>query len=349
MKALLLAGGKGTRLKPLTNNLPKPMVPILGIPLLKRTIMYLKQFGIDEIILSICYQPTEIFSYFGNGDELGIKISYAIEDIPLGTGGAIKNAEPYIDDTFIVLNSDIVSNLNLSDLLKFHKSKHSIATISLTSVSNPTQYGVVELKDGYILSFKEKPNPNEVTSNMINAGLYIFEPEILKHIPNNIVVSIEKDIYPVLINKGFKLSGYHEPFYWMDIGTPEKYMQVHYDILDNKFSLVNQLNIQTLYGNILQSSNIKIRPTAKIVEPVYLGNNVEIGPKALIGPYAIIGDNVKINSSARIVNSIVWNNVTVGKSTVINNTIIGSNCKIGNTTEICNTIFVEGSEEPVAI
>lgn len=345
MKALLLAGGKGTRLKPLTNNLPKPMVPILGIPLLKRTIMHLKQFGIDEIILSICYQPTEIFSCFGNGDELGIKITYVREDIPLGTGGAIKNAESLINDTFIVLNSDIVSDVNLSDLIKFHKSKKGIATIALTSVPNPTQYGVVELNDGYILSFKEKPQLSEVTSNLINAGIYIFEPQIFKHIPNNMVISIEKDIYPLLINKGFKLSGYHKSFYWMDIGTPEKYLQVHYDILDNKFLSDNQL----YYGNTSPNNDIKIRPTSKIIEPVFLGSNVEIGPKAIIGPYAIIGDNVKINSGARIDNSIVWNNVTVGKSAIIKNTIIGSNCKIGNTTEICDTVFVSGLGEPVAI
>ena len=347
MKALLLAGGKGTRLKPLTNNLPKPMVPILGIPLLKRTLLNLKQYGIDDIILSICYKPTEIFSYFGDGRDLGIKITYVEEDIPLGTGGAIKNAEIYLDDTFLVLNSDIVSDINFGNILKYHKIKHAFATIALTPVPDPTQYGVVELNNGYITSFKEKPKADEVTSNLINAGIYVFEPEIFNEIPDNMVVSIEKDIYPVLIENGNKLAGFCDSFYWMDIGTPEKYMQVHYDILDHKYRVNTPM--QNIFYDVEFSESLSVSAGSKIIQPVSIGKNVNIASNAVVGPYAVIGDNVKIGPGTSISNSIVWNNVTVGKSTSINNTIVGSNCEIGNTKTICDSVFVKGSEEPMAI
>lgn len=345
MKALLLAGGKGTRLKPLTNNLPKPMVPILGEPLLKRTICNLQEFGINEIIISICYQPEEINSYFGDGKDLGIKIRYIQEDIPLGTGGAVKNAQSYLDSTFMVLNSDIVTNINITDLIKHHRTKNGIATIALTSVKDPSQYGVVDIEDGYITAFKEKPRPHEITSNLINAGIYVFEPEIFDLIPDNQIVSIEKDIYPWLILNNMKLAGYFDSYYWIDIGTPEKYMQVHYDIFNNK----DVLHLYGSYGNIFNEKDVQIRPTANIIPPVYIGSNVELGPKTIIGPYTVIGNNVKVCSGSRIVNSIVWDNVVIGKTSSIINTIVGSNCRVGNTTEICNSVFVKDIKEPVAI
>ena len=349
MKALLLAGGKGTRLKPLTNNLPKPMVPILGEPLLKRTLLSLREHGVEEVIISICYQPKHIDTYFGDGKELGIKIRYVKEDIPLGTGGAIKKAQAYLDSTFMVLNSDIVTSINLTDLINYHKSKQCIATIALTTVDDPTKYGVVNLNSGYIDAFKEKPKPDEVTSNLINAGVYVFEPEILSLIPDNQVVSVEKDVFPKLIADKLKISGYHNNYYWMDIGTPEKYIQVHNDIFDNKYLIRNNLHCNKFHGNIFHENNISLRPTARIIGPVFIGNNVEIGAKALIGPYTVISNNVKISSSSRIVNSIVWDNVVVGKSANISNTIIGSNCKINNTTEICDSVFVGDLEAPAAM
>lgn len=349
MKAVLLAGGKGTRLRPLTNTLPKPMVPILGQPLLKWTLLTLRNHGITDVIISLCFQPNEIESYFGDGGTLGLKITYVREDLPLGTGGAIKNAEKFLDDTFIVLNSDIVTDVNISDLISFHKDTKSIATISLTKVDDPTQYGVVELSGNTITAFKEKPGHHEITSNLINAGIYVFEPGILKAIPQNQIVSIERDIFPKLIENKLYLKGYYNSYYWIDIGTPEKYMKVHTDILADKLNIKNTLISDCFYGNILQINNVRVKPTTKILGPVYIGNNVEIGAKTLIGPYSVICDNVKINSGSRIVNSIVWNNVKIGKLTSLSNAIVGSNCKIDNAAQICNSVFVKDAFEPLAI
>ncbi len=349
MKALLLAGGKGTRLKPLTNHLPKPMVPIVGKPLLERTILNLAENGFTEIIISLCYQPREIDTYFGDGSSFGVKIKYVREDIPLGTGGAIRNAEPYIDTTFAVLNSDIVTDINLNELMAYHREMKGIATIALTSVENPTQYGIVELNNGCISMFKEKPKPHEVTSSLINAGIYVFEPEILKYIPADQVVSIERNTFPLLLSSKRKIAGYTGTYYWMDIGTPEKYIQAHNDILSNKALFTKMLKKPLYYGNIFHEFNIKLGIKSRIIGPAYLGNNVDIGAKAVIGPYAVLCDNVKIGSGSRISNSIMWDNVEVGKTTSIANTIIGSYCKIDNTIEICDSIFVNDIAGPEAI
>ena len=202
MKALFLAGGMGTRLKPLTDDLPKPMVPMMVKPLLERNMLKLKECGVDEIILSTCYKPQKIEEYFGDGTKLGLKIHYICEDIPLGTGGAIKNAEEFFDDTFIIFNADILSDINIMDMMKFHKEKCAAVTIAVTQVKNPSAYGVIEYNDKlYAESFTEKPKLSEIKSNYINAGIYIFEPKVLKEIPDSQVVSIERETYPLAIRK----------------------------------------------------------------------------------------------------------------------------------------------------
>ena len=179
MKALFLAGGMGTRLKPLTDDLPKPMVPMMGKPLLERNMLKLKACGVDEVILSICYKPKKIEKYFGDGTKLGLKIHYICEDIPLGTGGAIKNTEEFFNDTFIIFNADILSDINIVDMMKFHKEKCAAVTIAVTQVENPSAYGVIEYNENlYAESFTEKPKLSEIKSNYINAGIYIFEPNV---------------------------------------------------------------------------------------------------------------------------------------------------------------------------
>ncbi|NLG93480.1 MAG: nucleotidyltransferase family protein, partial [Clostridiales bacterium] len=177
MKALFLVGGLGTRLRPLTDRMPKPMVPVMGRPLLERNMEALKLHGIHEIVLSTCYRPEVIEQYFGNGSDFGLKIHYVCEESPLGTGGAIKNCEEYFDDTFLVFNADILSNINYSEMLRYHKRKKADVTIAVTQVENPSAYGVIEYdEDGYAYLFKEKPAPHEVVSHFINAGVYVFEP-----------------------------------------------------------------------------------------------------------------------------------------------------------------------------
>ncbi|MGE5613113.1 MAG: sugar phosphate nucleotidyltransferase [Bacillota bacterium] len=347
MKTLFLAGGLGTRLRPMTNELPKPMVPIMGRPLLERIVENLKMHGVDEIIISTCYKSHKIKDYFGDGKKFGVKINYITEDMPLGTAGAIKNAEEFFDDTFIVLNADILSDIDISDMIHFHKEKGALATIAATRVENPSAYGVIECDaDGYISAFKEKPQPGESDSNLINAGVYIFEPELIKEIPDGKVVSIEMETYPLLLEKGYKLAVYHKCSYWLDIGTCKKYLAVHKDILCGNFS-IGSLDFKS--GRSYIDKTARIHQNAKILEPVYIGEHAEIGDMAVIGPNTVLCGNSFVGAGAKIVGSIVWNNVNVGRGSMIVNSIIMSNCIIDRYTEEYNAILTGNSRHPMAV
>jgi mannose-1-phosphate guanylyltransferase len=343
MKALLLAGGKGTRLRPITNNLPKPMVHIMGKPLLERTILNLKNCGVDEVVLSTCYKSKHIKDFLKDGAELGVKINYITEDIPLGTGGAIKNAEEFFDDTFIILNSDIVSDIDYAELIRYHKEKKAHVTIAMTEVEDPSQYGVIEFNDsGFVTAFKEKPKIGETSSKFINAGVYIFEPEVLKEIPANSVVSIEKETYPSLLKKGYNLAAYKFHGYWIDIGTLNKYKKVHEDILTGKCRILckNKGEILLDKKGIIIEKGVKIHPTARIFEPAYIGNNVFIDAYAKIGPYAVIGNESYIGYKSMIKSSVIWDNVRINEFVKLCNAVITSKCIVKRDTEVLDTVLI---------
>ena len=345
MKALFLAGGKGVRLQPLTDNLPKPMVQIMNKPLLERTMVNLKRNGITEIVISSCYKSRYIEDYFGNGEQLGLKIQYIVEDLPLGTGGAIKNTELQFNEPFIVFNSDILSDINIMSMIEFHKAKKAIASIAVTEVIDPSMYGVIEYDtNDYAVSFIEKPKPEQISSNFINAGIYIFEPEILKEIPSNKVVSVERDIFPMILEKNLKLAVYKDSSYWMDIGTLEKYIQAHKDILNRKCNLVDCYPSNT---NIRLGENVKIHPESKIIGPAYIGDNVEIGAKAYISN-SVIGDNTIIGSNSRIIGSILWNKIKICNNSRIINTIVTSNCTIRKDSNFLNTVYSQEANKVIS-
>ncbi|GAE87947.1 sugar phosphate nucleotidyltransferase [Acetivibrio straminisolvens] len=347
MKALFLAGGFGTRLRPITNDLPKPMVPIMGKPLLERNIERLKSYGIDEIVLSTCYKPHKIDKYFEDGEKFGAKINYITEEEPLGTAGAIKNAEKFLSDTFLVFNADILSDIDIADMIRFHKEKGAMATIAVTRVDNPSAYGVIEHDDdSFITAFKEKPKPHESKSNLINAGVYIFEREILNHIPGGRAVSIERETYPLLLEKGFKMAVYDKCSYWLDLGTPGKYLKVHKDILKG---LVPIGNYDFGENRVFISESAKVDRSANIRGPVYIGENVVIGPSAVVGPNTVLFDNAFVGVGAKVEDSVVWDNVNVEKGAKVMNSVIMSNCTIDKDSERCNSVLTENSSHPIAV
>lgn len=347
MKALFLVGGMGTRLRPLTNKIPKPMIPIMGKPLLERSILNLKSVGIKEVVLSTCYRAQYIQRYFENGEKLGMKIYHVKEDIPLGTGGAIKNAEEYFDDTFLIFNSDILSDIDIKEFIKYHREKGADVTIAVTQVDDPSMYGVIEYDENdYAISFKEKPQPHEVTSNFINAGAYIFEPKVLEEIPAGRVVSVEKEVFPQLIEKGYKIAVYKGCSYWIDIGTPERYLQAHMDIMSGKYR-INGLNFSS--KGIYKGPGCDIHSSVKICEPVYIGANVKIEENASIGANTIIGDNVRIGRGVKIMRSIIWNDVVVENGATLVDTIVASNCRIKQGCDYYSTVYVGEDSRPMAI
>ena len=340
MKALFLAGGMGLRLQPLTNKIPKPMIPIMNKPLLERTMVSLKKAGITEMIISTCYKPEYFINYFGDGERFGLNIQYIVEDFPLGTGGAIKKAESKFDDSFIVFNSDIVCDINIQEMIEYHRSSHAIATIYATAVENPSAYGVIECDaDGYAVSFIEKPIQEMITSKYINAGIYIFKPEIFKEISLNSVVSIERETFPKILEKGYKIGVFKSNSYWIDIGTIEKYQQVHMDILSKKCRLEDNGN-----ENIILGKNVRIHPTAKIIGPVYIGDNVEIKANTFIRN-SVIGNNTSIGFGSKIVESILWNDIKVDSYVTLNKIIVTSNNFIKLNSNSSNKIITEETNE----
>jgi len=347
MKALFLAGGLGTRLKPITDNLPKPMVPIMDKPLLERNIEKLKRHGVDEILLSTCYKPEIIENYFGDGSKLGVKISYITENEPLGTAGAIRNAAKYIDSTFLVFNADILSDIDITEMMRLHRERGAQATIAVTRVANPSAYGVIEHDEkGFVTAFKEKPKPHETRSNLINAGTYIFEPEILNEIPAGRAVSVERETYPLLLEKGYRIAIYDRCSYWLDLGTPEKYLKAHKDILRG---------YHTLQGLEFDENRQYISPTArisrraKVIGPVYIGDNVVVSPFAFIGPDTVLGDGSIVGMGAKVIGSVVWNDAQVGFGASVVDSMVMSNCRVDSNSDKYNTVLTEETSCPIAV
>lgn len=318
----------------------------MGKPLLERNIERLEKCGVDEIVLSTCYKPKAIEKYFKDGKKWGVKINYISEDVPLGTAGAIKNAQSFFSDTFLVFNADILSDIDISETIRFHKEKGALATIAATQVDNPSDYGVIEHdEEGRITAFKEKPRPHETSSNLINAGIYVFEPQLLDEIPAGRPVSIERETYPLLLKKGFKLAVYNRCSYWLDLGTPEKYLKAHKDILEGVYRIGDHdfcRNPQYI------SKTAKISPSAKVIGPAYIGDNVEIGALSIIGPNTVLCENSSVGKGARIEGSVVWDNVHVGNGASIINSVVMSNCKVDRDSEKCNVIFTGSLSQPIA-
>ncbi|MBU3145184.1 sugar phosphate nucleotidyltransferase [Clostridium sp. CF012] len=345
MKALFLVDGVGTNLEPLTDDLPKSMIPMMAKPLLERNILKLKDYGVDEVILSTGHKPQKIEKYFGDGTKLGLKIHYIGGDITLGTGGAIKNAEEFFNDTFIVFTEDILSDINIEDMMKFHKEKCASVTIAVTKVENPFDYDVIEYNENlYAERFIEKSKHSEIKSNYINAGIYIFEPNVLKEIPDSQVVSIEKETWPLLLKKGYPIAVYKSDAYWMDIGTLEEYIQAHEDILSGDYPLSE---IKGEHQNIFVGENTTIHSSTKIIGPTYIGENTKIAANSIIGPNTIIGNDCRVGPNNTIIDSIVWDKITLENNSTVSSVIINSDFMISNSNQNVNNVKTDALNKKI--
>jgi mannose-1-phosphate guanylyltransferase len=330
MKAVLLIGGEGTRLRPLTRNTVKAMVPILNKPFLEHMVSYLKAHGVDDIILALCYLPEHVERHFGDGSRYGVKLTYVMEEAPLGTAGAVKNAEAHLDDSFFVFNGDIFTDIDLRQMLSFHNDRGAKATIALTPVEDPSSYGVVETEDdGRVKRFVEKPPPGEATTNMINAGIYVLDREVLDDIPPNTRYMFEHDLYPQLLARGVPIYGFPSTGYWIDIGTPEKYLQVQCDLLQGKGTTVLYSEHRDREWSS-QAAETFIHPTARIDGPVLVGSGCSIGPAVRITGPAVIGCGCRILDGATIEKAVLWQNVQVGKRANLEACILGDHTVIGD-------------------
>lgn len=313
MKAVILIGGEGTRLRPLTSTTPKAMVPILNRPFMEHLLCYLKKHGIRETILAMGYLPDPIQSCFGDGTQLGVRMTYLVEESPLGTAGAVKNAESFLNEPFIVLNGDILTEIDLADMIKRHQKIKSKASIALTPVDNPIVYGVVETDAaGTVKRFVEKPSWDKVTSNMINAGIYILEPEVLAHIPASTPYMFEHHLFPLLLEIGEPILSYPSDAYWIDIGTPEKYLKANHDLL-----------LRWGSADVRTEGKSQIHSTARIEGPVLIGERCNIAANVHIKGPTVLGPRCRIAKGAVIEGTVLWEGSKVAEKTVLKNCVVG--------------------------
>jgi mannose-1-phosphate guanylyltransferase len=331
MKAILLAGGKGTRLRPLTIHTPKPIVPIFDRPFLHYQLDLLKQVPeIDEVILSLNYQPRRIEEVFGDGSEAGLAIRYVVEPAPLGTAGAVRYAGESLHDSVVVFNGDILTEVDLGAVIALHRARRAKATIVLTPVENPTAYGLVETDpDGNIHRFLEKPKPDEITCDTINAGIYVLEPDTFDRIPKETPWSIERSFFPSLIERSEPFVAYVYRGYWIDIGTPEKYMQVHRDIMDARFTGYRAAPFAGAPAVAWVSPQARIDEGVAIEGPCFVDAGAVVKTGARIGPYSVVGRQCHIEEHAVIERAIVWANSRISQEAVVRRSIIGRHCHIG--------------------
>src|SRR5688500_15189265 len=322
MKAILLAGGKGTRLRPLTIHTPKPVVPIFNRPFLQYQIDLLKQVPeIDEVILSLNYQPRRIEEMFGDGSDLGIKIRYVVEPAPLGTAGAIKYAGDNLTESVVVFNGDVLTEIDLGAVLRLHRERKARATIVLTPVDNPTAYGLVETDpDGNILRFLEKPKPEEITTNNINAGIYVLEPDTFDRIPSDVAWSIERSYFPSLVERRETFVAYIYEGYWIDIGTPEKYTQVHRDIMDGRFSAAPFRDMPP--PRMWISADARVESGATVEGPCFIDEGALIKAGARVERYSVIGRQTQVEEDATVAGAIIWPNCRVSREAVVRDAIV---------------------------
>jgi mannose-1-phosphate guanylyltransferase len=301
------------------------MVPVLNRPHLEHMIYYLKGHQIDDITLALCHLSESIESYFGDGGKFGVKLTYVLEESPLGSAGAVKNAAGHLDDgPFFTFNGDIFTDINLTEMLAFHQQSEAKVSIALTSVENPTIYGVVETDtQGRVKRFIEKPPWEEVTTNSINAGIYILTPEILREVPPNTPFTFERHLFPQLLDKGVPIYGYQSCAYWIDIGTPEKYLQLHHDLLSGK-------SISCPGKDKEFVAQCFIQPTAQIEGGVVIGDRTTVGPGVQIKGPAALGSGCNIGEGAQISGAILWHNVQVGLQATLKNCIVGNDSFIGD-------------------
>ncbi len=333
MKAVILIGGEGTRLRPLTCHTPKAIVPILNRPFLEHLLSYLHKHGIRDVILALGYLPDAIQSCLGDGSQLGGKITYLVEGSPLGTAGAVKNAESLLDEPFIVFNGDIITEIDLTDMIKRHREIKPKASIALTPVDNPTLYGVVETDaEGKVKRFVEKPGRDEVIGNMINAGIYILEPEVLAHIPASTYSMFEHHLFPLLIGMGKPILSYPSNAYWIDIGTPEKYLKVNHDLLLKR----NSPEIQT-------EGKSQIHQHARIEGPVLIGEGCVIAAGARVKGPTVLGPRCEIGEGAVLEGAVLWQGARVGKRALLRNCVVCSHGYIQDDSHILDNCMIGDS------
>jgi mannose-1-phosphate guanylyltransferase / phosphomannomutase len=330
MKAVIMAGGFGTRIQPLTSSIPKPMIPLVNRPIMLHIVELLKSHGITDLVMLLYHQPFTIKNFFRDGSEFGVRITYVTPLQDMGTAGAVKSAEKFLDERFIIISGDLLTDFNLEKILKFHEEKRAKATITLTSVKDPLQFGVVITdKDKRIIQFLEKPGWGEVISDTINTGIYVLEPEILDYIPQGENFDFSQDLFPLLLEKREPLFGVPVKGYWRDIGNTDSYREAHYDIFKGRVSVRTDEGKQDLADSDLRlGADVSLDNPSKLSGMVVVGDNSQILGVPQIKD-TVIGRNCTVEDGVRLTRCVLWDNVYVKKGAKITDTVICNSVRVG--------------------
>ncbi len=327
MKAVIMAGGEGTRLRPQTSNLPKPMLPLVGRPMMEHIMSLLQRHGITDIVVTVAFLPNAIRSYFGDGSELGVRMVYATEETPLGTAGSVRNAREQLSERFLVISGDVLTDIDLTSVIAFHEKNDALATIALCAVENPLEFGIVITReDGSIERFLEKPGWGQVFSDTINTGIYVLEPEIFELIPEGRSVDFSGEVFPVALEAGRPLYGYVADGYWEDVGTTAAYLKAHEDILDGKVRV--DVSGFELRPGIWVGKGSSIDPSVRIDSPSFIGENCTIDRDVVLGSYCTMGANTQVADRAEVQRSVIGENSYLGSAVRVEGAVLGRSCDL---------------------
>ena len=306
MQAVILVGGEGTRLRPLTSTMPKPVVPLVDRPFMAYMLEWLRRHGVDDVVLSLGFLADGVRNVLGDGSQYGMRLRYVEEPRPLGTGGAVKYAESLLDERFLMLNGDVLTDLDLGAQIALHEERGARCTLALVPVEDPSAYGLVRLEDdGAVREFVEKPSPDQIDTNLISAGAYVVEREVLSLIPPDEPWSVERGVFPKLVGEG--LYGYAGSGYWLDIGTPERYLQATFDILEGR---------------------VRTAPVER------LGPGVSVGEGARIGELAVLGPDVSVGDRSEVDRAVALRGAAIGEDCRLTDCIVGPGVQIGDRTRV---------------
>lgn len=327
MKAVIMAGGEGTRLRPLTSNVPKPMLPLANRPMMEHIIGLLRSHGVDEIVVTVAYLANAIRTYFGDGSEFGVRMVYALEENPLGTAGSVRNAMAELDDRFLVISGDVLTDIDLGAIVRLHDERDALATIALVSVENPLEFGIVITQhDGSIERFLEKPTWGQVFSDTINTGIFVLEPRIFDYIDADRPVDFSSEVFPALLENKEPLFGAVAEGYWEDVGNLDAYIKAHQDVLDGRVD-VDVPGFELSQG-VWLGEGADLHPDAKIEGTAVIGDYCRIEAGARIGPYTVLGSNVRIRRDADLERTVVHDNAYLGEQVRLRGTVVGRACDL---------------------
>jgi mannose-1-phosphate guanylyltransferase / phosphomannomutase len=329
MKAVIMAGGEGTRLRPLTSNAPKPMMPLANRPMMEHIVTLLRQHGFEDIVVTVAFMANHIRTYFGDGSEFGVRMVYATEEQPLGTAGSVRNAMDELDERFLVISGDVLTDIDLSKIAAFHEEKGALATIGLVAVENPLEFGIVITEeDGAIERFLEKPSWGQVFSDTINTGIFVLEPEIFDHIAPDRPVDFSSEVFPALLEAGKPIYGAVAEGYWEDVGTLEAYLRTHKDILDGRVQM--EIPGFDIGGGVYLGDGAEVHPEAVIDGPAIIGDYCRVEAGAKVGEYAVLGTNVRLRTGTDVQRSVVHDNAYLGEGVRLRGATVGRACDLRN-------------------